>query len=98
MAEPKHSRSGNDERDDKETSDVVMHQRSQNVQAQAQTQRPAKPLKRRTELLGKKIVATRPSREGDDGYQLSTVDDQVTVIFEDGGDRVVRSSDLFEPS
>ena len=42
----------------------------------------------------KKIVARRPSRQGDDGYQLSTLDDQVTIILEDGSEKVVKSSDL----
>jgi len=47
-----------------------------------------------TEYEGKKIVATRPARAGDDGYQLSTVDTQVTIIFEDGTEKVVKPSDL----
>jgi len=55
-----------------------------------------KPKKLRTTLGDKKIVATRASRQGDDGYQLSTPDDQVTMIFEDGSDKVVKSSDLYE--
>ena len=37
----------------------------------------------------KKIVSSRPSREGDDGYQLNTVCDQVTVILEDGTEKVI---------
>ncbi len=47
-----------------------------------------------TEYQGKKIVATRPARAGDDGYQLSTIDTQVTIILEDGSEKVVKPSDL----
>jgi len=50
--------------------------------------------KQLTEFQGKKIVARRSSRQGDDGYQLNTLDDQVTIIMEDGSDKVVKSSDL----
>ena len=68
------------------------HPRTETQQhAQAQ-----KPKKLRTTIGDKKIVATRASRQGDDGYQLSTPDDQVTVIFEDGSDKVVKSDALYE--
>ena len=56
-----------------------------------------KPLKLRTTYQDKKIVATRAARQGDDGYQLSTIYDQVTMIFEDGSEKVIKSSDLYEP-
>jgi len=65
--------------------------------AQTPAVAPAKPKKLRTTFGDKKIVATRSSRQGDDGYQLSTVDTQVTLIFEDGSERVVKDSDLYEP-
>jgi hypothetical protein len=69
----------------------------QQTQAQAQQNaQAAKPKKLRTTIGDKKIVATRTSRQGDDGYQLSTPDDQVTVIFEDGSDKVVKSDALYE--
>lgn len=59
---------------------------------------PAPPkMKKKEKWNDKKIVATRPSRAGDAGYQLSTVDEQVTVIMEDGSDAVVKPSDLLEP-
>jgi hypothetical protein len=67
------------------------------AQAHTEVQAPPKPLKLRTTFNDKKIVATRSSRQGDDGYQLSTIDDQVTMIFEDGSEKVVKSSDLYEP-
>jgi hypothetical protein len=56
-----------------------------------------KPRKLRTVYQDKKIVATRSARQGDDGYQLSTIDDQVTIIFEDGSEKVIKSDDLYEP-
>jgi Glycine cleavage system T protein (aminomethyltransferase) len=56
-----------------------------------------KPKKLRTTFGDKKIVATRSSRNGDDGYELSTPYDQVTMIFEDGSEKVVKSDDLYEP-
>jgi len=65
--------------------------------AQTSAEAPAKPRKLRTTFADKKIVATRSSRQGDDGYQLSTIDDQVTLIFEDGSEKVVKSDDLYEP-
>ncbi len=55
---------------------------------------PAPQLVPLTEYQGKKIVARRPSRAGDDGYQLSTAYEQVTIIFDDGSEKVVNSSDL----
>ena len=68
-----------------------------NTAQQAHVETPAKPKKLRTTFGEKKIVATRASRQGDDGYQLSTPDGQVTMIFEDGSEKVVKSSDLYEP-
>jgi len=38
---------------------------------------------------GNKIVASRPSRASDPGYQLSTIDDQVTITLEDGTEKVI---------
>jgi hypothetical protein len=64
-------------------------------QQQPKQEPPRKPL---TEFGGKKIVARRSSRQGDDGYQLNTLDEQVTIILDDGSDKVVKSSDLFEPT
>lgn len=58
---------------------------------------PPKPQKLRTTFADKKIVARRSSRQGDDGYELSTIHDQVTIIFEDGSEKVIKSSDLYEP-
>jgi len=58
---------------------------------------PVAAPKLRTTYHDKKIVATRAARQGDDGYQLSTIYDQVTIIFEDGSEKVVKSSDLYEP-
>lgn len=55
---------------------------------------PAPQLVPLTEYGGKKIVARRSSRAGDDGYQLSTAYEQVTIIFDDGSEKVVKSSDL----
>jgi len=63
----------------------------------AETQPQEKPKKLRTTFADKKIVATRSSRQGDDGYELSTIYDQVTLIFEDGSEKVVKSDDLYEP-
>jgi len=37
----------------------------------------------------KKIVASRPSRASDPGYQLSTIDSQVTITLEDGTEQVI---------
>jgi len=65
--------------------------------AQTSAEAPAKPRKLRTTFADKKIVATRSSRQGDDGYELSTIYDQVTLIFEDGSEKVVKSDDLYEP-
>jgi hypothetical protein len=42
----------------------------------------------------KKIVASRPSRQGDPGYELSCAEAQVTIILEDGTEKVVKSSEL----
>jgi hypothetical protein len=68
------------------------------IPAEAHTVQPQpKPQKLRTTFGDKKIVARRSARQGDDGYQLSTVDDQVTIIFEDGSEKVIKSGDLYEP-
>jgi len=63
----------------------------------AQQQPVQKAPKLRTTIGEKKIVANRAARQGDDGYQLNTVYDQVTVIFEDGSEKVINSADMYEP-
>jgi len=63
--------------------------------ATAATTPATKPL---TMYNDKKIVATRSSRAGDDGYQLSTAYEQVTIILEDGSDKVLKRSDLTIPA
>lgn len=73
------------------------YQPPQHKPAHAEVQLQPKPQKLRTTFQDKKIVATRSSRQGDNGYKLSTLDDQVTMIFEDGSELVVKSSDLYEP-
>lgn len=57
----------------------------------------APKMKKKEKLNDKKIVATRAARAGDAGYQLSTVDEQVTAILEDGSELVVKPVDLLEP-
>jgi hypothetical protein len=76
---------------------MAEHKAPAHEQAQQQPKQepPKKPL---TEFGGKKIVARRAARQGDDGYQLSTLDEQVTIILEDGSEKVLKGSDLFEPT
>ena len=62
-----------------------------------QAQAPKKPPKKREKLGDKKIVATRASRAGDQGYELSSAEGQVTVILEDGSEQVLKESALYEP-
>ena len=85
---------------------IPQHQTTQAMQAQ--TQPAASPsfqpqhgeqrqnLEPKQEYQGQKVVATRKSRDGDLGYQLNTPYDQVTIILEDGTERVVYSHDLVE--
>jgi len=56
---------------------------------------PVKATQQQQKMYGDRlVVAVRPSRAGDDGYQLSTPDAQVTAIFEDGSDKVVKPEDI----
>lgn len=65
--------------------------------ATAPTTPPPPKMKKREKIGDKKIVATRPARQGDAGYELSCVEGQVTVILEDGSEQVVKNSELLEP-
>jgi hypothetical protein len=87
---------------------IPQHQTTQAMQAQTQpTENPSfrpqhgeqrQNLEPKMEYQGLKVVATRKSRDGDAGYQLNTPYDQVTIILEDGTERVVYSHDLIEAS
>jgi len=68
--------------------------------AQVYTPTPA-PVPKQTVVTtyqDQKIVARRPSRAGDPGYELSTIYDQVTITLEDGTECVVKSTDLVTPA
>ena len=66
--------------------------------AAATPQTPPPPKMKKKEKIGdKKIVATRAARAGDQGYELSCVEGQVTVILEDGSEQVLKESQLLEP-
>lgn len=58
----------------------------------------APKMKKREKVGDKKIVATRPARNGDAGYQLSCLEGQVTVILEDGSEQVLKDSEMLEPA
>lgn len=45
---------------------------------------------------GKLIIASRPSRAGDPGYELTTVNPQVTVTLEDGTENVINPDNIDE--
>lgn len=62
-----------------------------------QVEQPKKPPKKREKFGDKKIVAVRSPRAGDQGYELNCVESQVTLIFEDGSEQVVKASDQYEP-
>ena len=65
--------------------------------ATASTTPPPPKMKEKTTWNDKKIVAKRPARAGDQGYELSCVESQVTIILEDGSEQVVKASELLEP-
>ena len=60
-------------------------------------QAPKKPPKKRDKWGDKKIVASRAARAGDQGYELSSAEGQVTLILEDGSEQVVKESQQYEP-
>jgi hypothetical protein len=57
---------------------------------------PTKPTQQHAQqkYQGMKVVSSRKAREGDPGYQLSTVDEQIMITLEDGTEKVVKPSEL----
>jgi hypothetical protein len=59
------------------------------------TTKPATPTQQKGQSYqDQRVIHSRPSREGDPGYQLSTIADQVTIVLEDGTEKVIRSDEF----
>ena len=53
--------------------------------------------KQQQKYQDKLVIASRPARQGDDGYQLNSLESQVNITLEDGTEKVVKVSELTTP-
>jgi len=50
--------------------------------------------KKQQKYQDKLVIASRLSRQGDPGYELNSMEPQVTITLEDGTEKVVKASEV----